>query len=63
MKSHSSHLLAKEGRAAGPTVWMSLLAGTSVVGSALSVDLDVQPKIDLSFSFCSSGCMLLLPLA
>jgi hypothetical protein len=28
-----------------------LLKGTNVVGSTHCVDLDVQPKIDLSFSF------------
>jgi hypothetical protein len=43
MKSQQPHLLEKEGQVGGPTVWTSLLAGTSVVGSAGSVDLDEQP--------------------
>jgi hypothetical protein len=30
---------------------MSLLTGSGLVGSTLSVGLDVQPKKDLSFSF------------
>jgi hypothetical protein len=44
-----THSTEQEGQVSGPIVQTSLVTGSGVVGSIPSVDLDVQPLIQLLF--------------